>query len=489
MSHPSDPAAPKPDPELRLESGQSVVLRPADFVAQGGEARVFARGPRAFKVFDTARPDLGRRRDALQSVDHRRAVVPDALLLGPVGEPRGYVMARVPRGVSWARAATASFWQRSGMKASHAWAMVADLFDIVRAAHEAGMVIADLSPNNVLCGPDLDTAFVIDTDSWQTPTDPATAITPTLVDPRCSGPVFSPASDWFAFAVTSFELLVGIHPFRGKHPALTDLAARMKAGVSVFDPQVSMPGCCRPLQSLPPDYAKWCRSVLEGGLREPPPGLRRRKALPADRTRIVAVLQVGTRRVQVHAPDTAGEFRLFERTARGAAMPLPGRFRADELVAHGGRVFVRRSGQIDELLVRSVGQRLVASLRPRGKVLPGSSQLFGSVVLWTVLGQAWALVLQAERTHPVRVPELDRMTPIDATYHGGWLEAVAERGGRRHAIRLPLADAGRLGGPERPERSTSPRDGPGRTYDPGAGRAEDGRAFGGSPSFAPFAVD
>ena len=45
-------------------------------------------------------------------------------------------------------------------------------------------------------------------------------------DYRRMGGVFDLAH-WFAFAVVTFQLFTGIHPYKGKHPSVLDLDARM----------------------------------------------------------------------------------------------------------------------------------------------------------------------------------------------------------------------------------------------------------------------
>ena len=140
--------------------------------------------------------------------------------------------------VSLAQLTTRAFRQRVGFDDRDALALVAAMRDALARIHAAGIVVVDLSATNVLVRRGRWTPCFIDTDSWQTPTHDATAITPTIRDPRAHGPRFDPGSDWFAFAVVTFELLVGIHPFTGKYPDVRSFSQRMRAGLSVLDPRV-----------------------------------------------------------------------------------------------------------------------------------------------------------------------------------------------------------------------------------------------------------
>src|SRR5947199_212129 len=87
-----------------------------------------------------------------------------------------------------------------------------------------------------------------------------------LTDPR-----FSPETDWFSFAIISFQMFIGIHPYRGLHPSLPDLDARMSANVSVLNPRVSIPKLCYPFSVIPQAYRDWYRAIFEDGKRVPPP--------------------------------------------------------------------------------------------------------------------------------------------------------------------------------------------------------------------------
>jgi hypothetical protein len=85
-------------------------------------------------------------------------------------------------------------------------------------------------------------------------------------------------SDWFAFAVVSFQMFVGIHPFKGTYAPLQHLPdnaakldARMRGNISVLHSGVTVPAACLPFSVIPQSYLDWYRTVFEQGQRLPPP--------------------------------------------------------------------------------------------------------------------------------------------------------------------------------------------------------------------------
>jgi hypothetical protein len=146
----------------------------------------------------------------------------------------------------------------------------------VRHIHTKGVLIVDLNELNFLVSEDFKEVFFIDVDSYQTPSFPATVLMERVRDRHVH--TFTANSDWFSFAVVSFQMFVGIHPFKGTYPRLHNfpdkemkLDARMRANVSVLRAGVSVPASCLPFSVIPPNYLDWYRAVFEEGKRLPPP--------------------------------------------------------------------------------------------------------------------------------------------------------------------------------------------------------------------------
>ncbi len=90
---------------------------------------------------------------------------------------------------------------------------------------------------------------------------------------------YSKDTDWFAWAVVTFRLFTGIHPYGGmlsgydeKSPSV--LQDRMKANASIFKRGVAYnKKMVRDFSRIPPHLLVWYRKVFDNGYREAPPTL------------------------------------------------------------------------------------------------------------------------------------------------------------------------------------------------------------------------
>ena len=122
---------------------------------------------------------------------------------------------------------------------------------------------------NFLLNDQLNNIFFIDTDSYKTKSYNATAIMESIRDRHSSS--FNTNTDWFSWAIITFQMFIGIHPFKGKHPKFSNLDERMMNNVSVLNSSVSIPKLCASFDVIPQAYREWYKAVFEDGKRVPPP--------------------------------------------------------------------------------------------------------------------------------------------------------------------------------------------------------------------------
>ncbi len=258
---------------MRVEiPGQTaILLNDAHFLARGGQASVYAQEGLAYKIFDDLDqvPSLERLR-ALKRLRHEQILGPLEPLYDEQGALLGFSMKLLSEAWTLCELFPLSFRRTQGLSPAQALALVLQLRELLSFIHLQGALIVDLNEMNVLVKHSLDHLYLIDTDSWQLPGFPATALSESVRDRHSSS--FDEGTDWFAFAVVSFQLLTGIHPYRGRHPRLRSLDERMEAQVSVFDPEVKLPPSCLPFSLIPDDWRCWYEQLFEEGLRSPPPG-------------------------------------------------------------------------------------------------------------------------------------------------------------------------------------------------------------------------
>lgn len=466
---------------VHVDGGGPVVLRPEDFVAAGGEGSVYARDGVAYKVYAGRAPDP-RALDALKAARHPGLVLPDRLLTDDTGAPVGFTMPLLVGYHPLVRLFARSFRDRHGLGPERMTHLVRRLRALVAAVHGAGFVIADLSETNAVVPPSLDDIALIDAASWQTPERPASAVTETIRDRHAPMGHFDTGTDWFAVAVLAFQLWIGIHPYRGRHPTLRGLDERMAADASAMDPAVVLPPACWPLDVIPPPWRAWLEATLEQGHRGAPPttdgtavhwvpaaigaapGLRlqRLRALDGpilhraehggralEATPHTAYLDgrplrslAGIRAVAwspAGQPIVAGPAGLVH--AR-TGTPVPLALHLDDLVGSGGALYARSGDRlvqielIDLRVADGRAGRVLAAPRVLASVLPHATQLFPGLAVQRALGATWVGVLAPGSARLVRVPELDGHHVVDAAHRSGVAVLATTRRGTHHRFLL-----------------------------------------------------
>lgn len=479
------PAAASPCIEVWTDAGERLSLGPAQFVAAGGEGDVYAIGARGFKLaHEPARACPPAKIAELARIADPHVLAPRGSLHRGKGLRRTVVGHELP---FMAQAFTAcelvpvAFRRRHGLDPTVVPALVESLRQRVAAVHAASCLVVDLSDANVLVSRDFGSACLIDVDSFQTPSFPATAIVPAVRDPLRTSGGFDERTDWFSFAVVAFSLLVGIHPYRGKHPQVTDLQARMKAGLSVFDPAVRVPRACLPVSSIPEPWLGWLRAVLQHGERTAPPvptgaflplgaGAPPRALAASLRMIEVARLPADVRglheahgRLVIHAGDRVivdgaerlrcreplafasspsgrpvaawvqdGMLRLFD---LDAGAPIPCQAAARAVTSARGRLFASCGDEVVRVELLEIGERVIAGVRRAVRIAPQSARLWRGCVIQQLLGATTvSLLSETGAAEQRRVPELDGMTVVDAVHDRGVLVAVVARGGAHERL-------------------------------------------------------
>ena len=429
--------------------GRKVRLTQAEFKAQGGEGAVYVAGETAYKVYaDPAKMIPVAKIKELSALDLPNIARPLDVLLDAGRTPVGYAMRSVPGGAALCSTFTPAFKQRTGLTPDKVLSLVKQLQDGVAYVHSKGVLIVDLNEMNFLVDQAFKQIYFIDVDSYQTPQFPATALMESVRDRQASG--WNTGTDWFSFAVVSFQMFVGIHPFKGSHPSVKTLDERMQQNVSVFNTSVSLPGVCPPLSVIPPAYSDWYRAVFEEGERSAPPsaagvvvGIYAALApLPAASGQFVVtkwrefVPEAGVigvtpqTRSRVRATLENGQVTLFD-LARQKALPFA--LAAELIIASGGRVYAKQGGSLLEVsfIETPTQTQIWASAKVVGTVLEHATQLFEGVALQSLIG-AWYASLLPETGHcyQIRLPELDGFQVVHAKFEGGVLMVVAAKAGR-----------------------------------------------------------
>ena len=443
-----------------------VTLGKANFVGAGGEGDVYAKGSTAIKVYQDPRKMIPTGKiQEIGKITDPNVIKPERVVLDKKNAPIGYTMRFLKKTHAMCELFPPAFRTRNGISPQMMLGLIQSLQERVRNVHSAGVLVVDLNEMNFLIDPKFSEVYAIDVDSYQTAHYPATAIMASIRDPLVQGVDFTENSDWFSFACLAFNLFCGIHPYKGRHPSLKGFEKRMQAGISVFNKDVKIPKVVLPFSVIPDVYQQWLRAVLENGKRMPPPGDLHGAIVVVPVVRTIAGtnsidiielyaltgdvrglwdqdgytltwtddgLFLGNRRLHgtvsgvagvgstpknnrpVIAGTSGGMLKLFNPEAK-AEIPIT--LRADDVMSHGGRIYVRNRDKILEMVLTDVGSKVLVASRTAGTCLEHATRLYHGVAIQNLLGASWAsLFPQSGKTYQMHLKELDEYRAIDARY-------------------------------------------------------------------------
>jgi hypothetical protein len=372
--------------------------------------------------------------------------------------------------------------------------LVRKLQDGVRHVHSKGILIVDLNELNFLMAEDFNELYFIDVDSYQTPSFPATVLMESVRDRHSKA--FTTGSDWFSFAVVSFQMFVGIHPFKGTYTPLqylndkaTKLDERMRANISVMHAGVSVPASCLPFSVIPPAYLDWYNAVFESGKRIPPPDS------------LIVKLNVGLAPVP-HRVGTKFGSRIFEVaelrefdseilwhdrsiTVTKQSIYFNGRQYAkpnfdvrvvvtprqkhlvvafmdglkphfydltanvelgppidgEAIMLNDGRLYVKQNENIVAIEFLELARQTLVTVRVMANVMRKSTLLFDGLAIQNLLGASYAAIPTGpDVCHQVRLAELDGYQIVDARLLKNVLVVVATKSGIYDKLIFRFAD-------------------------------------------------
>src|SRR5258705_3158582 len=253
-------------PRYFVQGKGEIRLSKSDFRAQGGEGAICVKGSTAYKIYtDPSRTIQPTKILELSVLAQPNIIRPLDVIIDRQNQPVGYSMRHVVRSYVLCQLFPKAFRFRNNVTPETVLRLERNLQEGVKHADRKGILIVDLNELNFLVAEDFKEVFFIDVDSYQTPSFAATVLMESVRDRHAQ--TFTVGSDWFSFAVVSFQMFVGIHPFKGSYPPLQNLPdkerkldARMRANVSVLHAGVSIPASCLPFAVIHPIYIDCYRS-------------------------------------------------------------------------------------------------------------------------------------------------------------------------------------------------------------------------------------
>lgn len=472
-----------------FRGGGSVVLTKSDFLAGGGEGDVFVKGTKAYKVYHdpaTCMPE-GKIRE-LAAIQDKDVIRPQDVLLDSRGNPVGYSMRYIANANPLCTVFPKAYRARTGLDGQGVLRLVKMLQDRVQSVHDAGVLVVDLNEMNFLVSEDHQHLYGIDTDSYQTRSYRATVLMPSVRDWSVEPKDFSELSDWFSFGILAFQMFTTIHPFKGKHPTVKGLEERMKANISIFDPDVRVPPVAYPVDVIPTEYRNWMRSMFVDGHRSPPPGGNIAPIayiIPSSRftdsgnlvfNEIIEVagailgaassgnvmvtwtkdtVYVGHRQAvqfQEHMPKgvvftpvrntpilvSMDGIRL-SLTDLNSGKGIEVNINAEDATVSGSNVYARMNDKLVRVDINENPNKTYTSYKVVGSCMPRATRMWPGMASQNMLGSAYLTVFHSSDMNPTfRVPELDGHKIIDAAYQGGVAVLIThnKKGYHRFVVRM-----------------------------------------------------
>jgi serine/threonine protein kinase len=455
--------------------GKTISLGRRDFLASGGEGSVYVKRGVAYKIYaDPKRMIPVGKIQELSTLTDKYIIKPDQVIYSKK-KPVGYTMRFVKDTYAFCQLFTKAFKDRHNLTPDMCLSLVKAMQKTVCHIHENDILVVDLNEMNFLSDRKFKNVFFIDVDSYQTSNYPATALMESVRDRHGPQGRFNEGTDWFSFAVVTFQLLIGIHPYKGKHPSVKGMDKRMEQNISVFRKGVRVPKSCLPFKVIPPSYKQWYEAVFEKGLREPPPrdDLSRAVAVPMKRV-IAGSNKFEMKKLfeckwgihqyarQMQSECLIGKGICFDRrhyfdidppfsVAFHGSTPIAAQIRngklvltnvrmqkkvdcdivAEKIMAYDGRLYAKSGENILEIQFFGAEAQPVVGQRLAGKVLPQATHLFHGVAIQNMLGTYYASTFPDEgKCVQQRLAFLDGYRIIEAKFERGVLMVIGTKKGK-----------------------------------------------------------
>jgi len=260
--------------DLQIENMGRITLTDKNYVAAGGEASVYVKDRTAFKIYHSQSKMIPLPKiQELGKLTSKNVLKPKSVIRNKNNKPIGYTMRYIKRSHPLCKLFTKGFKRKNKLGNTDIVQLVKEIHSTISQIHSNGCLIVDLNELNLLVSSKFDIPYFIDVDSYQTPSYKATAIMESVRDRLVKNNQFTELSDWFSFAILAFQLYIGIHPYRGRHPdyKAADWGKRMDDGVSVFDSDTTLPRVCNDFSVIPVKQREWFEALFVRNERSIPP--------------------------------------------------------------------------------------------------------------------------------------------------------------------------------------------------------------------------
>jgi len=459
-------------------------LTKGDYISAGGEGTVCQKGGTAYKIYhDPKRMISVSKISELQCLTRLKNVLGprDILLDAKTNTPVGFTMPYIHKTEFLTRLFAKGFKQDNNISPQMVVELVRAMQTTVSEIHKERILIVDLNEMNFLTDEAYAVPFFIDVDSYQTPSYKATALMETIRDRQAAKNQFNEGTDWFSFAIVSFQLYMGYHPYvKGKHPTYLpkDWSDRMDANLSVFDPSVTLADVWKDFSVIPKPHLEWYKRVFHNKERSAPP-------LP-EGTLLVGTIQpvmvAGNASFEVtklfsYKEKILGHFyynglnyvitekgiyqsdrlvRTLNKKYRKMSLAVVpgcdpvfvhregstvyfedlggtqvGIVAAADAMQYGGRIYTVYNGKMTENTFRNMSKKVLHLTKEVSNIFEPATKLFPGVAVQDILGKCWLAIPYAEgKCASMAIPELNGDRILDAKFEGVICILISEKSGK-----------------------------------------------------------
>ncbi len=264
----------KPTQKVQTKKGV-ITLVDKDYKAAGGFAVVYCKNGVAYKIYhDPKKMIPAAKIDELSKINRDDVLSPIEPIFKVGGSaPIGFTMKYVDNTEFLCKLFTRNYRDGQGISPTDIADLVTMMQKTLTYLHPLGILVVDYNEMNFLFSKGLDCVYHIDVDAWKTSNFPAEAIMASIRDFTVKSNQFTQLSDWYSWAIVTFQMYIGIHPYKGRHPdyAPKDWQKRMQDGVSVFDKDSKLPACCQDFSVIPKNHLAWYKEIFGNNDRSIPP--------------------------------------------------------------------------------------------------------------------------------------------------------------------------------------------------------------------------
>jgi hypothetical protein len=431
-----------------LQNKAVVNLSQSDFLASGGEGSIYKKSNQAFKVYmDPSKMIPLGKINELAVLNKPTIVSPQEAIFDDNKKPVGYVMPLVPKSNPLCRLFTKSFKDANSVSNDRILDLVLKFRNDVKYVHDNGILIVDCNELNFLVDEQFGNIYFIDVDSYQTAHYHATALMDSVKDWQAKG-VWTEGSDWFSWGILAFQMITGIHPYKGKHPSVVSLQDRMQKSISVFNKDVKVPKVVPDFKVIPDALRAWFKAVFDDRRREcPPDWINGAYVVAAPSNVVISSAVLNITETDCFKEDIIRMFDCNERVFisgksafRNSKTPYN-----NSIVVKNGYYYKGNHYELNGqflVLRQEIGQSKIMTDQIVANVMPNSSTAYDGVVIQNMLGTYYATFCPtAKASYSVKISEVDSKSKVvDAKFDSGVLMILAAQNGKYNKYTIRFAE-------------------------------------------------